>query len=271
MHFTQGLHRALQQHPDRIAVRTRTFRELGDRAARLAAALQAFGMKTGDRVAMLALNADRYLDDHLAVPWGGGMLNPCNVRWNVAEIVYSLNDSSSTLLIVDDAFTGMVEAVRRDVPTLAHVIYAGERDAPAGLHDLESLIARATPIEDLRRTGDDLLGIFHTGGTTDFPKGVMISRQNLYASGTALLAEGTAPRGGVYLHAAPMFHLADFGISIPQHIAGNMHAIVQSSSPKAKIRSGGRANFGTEVQTSMPRTSRCRMASSARSPYAGPT
>ncbi len=237
MYFTQGLPRALQQHPDRIAVRTRTFRELGDRAARLAAALQEFGMKTGDRVAMLALNADRYLDDHLAVPWGGGMLNPCNVRWNVAEIVYSLNDSSSTLLIVDDAFTGMVEAIRRDVPTLAHVIYAGERDAPVGLHDLESLIARATPIENLRRTGDDLLGIFHTGGTTGFPKGVMLSCQKLYAPGTALPAEGTAPRGAVYLHAAPMFHLADFGISIPQHIAGNMHAIIQSFSLEAVLAS----------------------------------
>ncbi len=54
MYVTQGFHRALQQHPDRIATRfgdrTRTFRQLIDRVARLAAALQALGMKTGDRV-----------------------------------------------------------------------------------------------------------------------------------------------------------------------------------------------------------------------------
>ena len=241
MYLTQGLHRALQQHPDRVAVRyagrSHTFRELGDRAARLAAALQELGMQTGDRVAMLALNSDRYLDYQLGVPWGGGVLNPCNVRWSVAEIVYSLNDSSSTLLIVDDAFVGLVDAIRRETPSIVHVIYAGERDAPAGLHDFETLMARATPIEDLRRSGDDLLGLFYTGGTTGFPKGVMLSHQNLWASGTSLLAEGTAPRGGVYLHAAPMFHLADFGVSMPQHIAGNAHAIIQAFSPEAVLTS----------------------------------
>ena len=48
MYFTQGLHRAVQQHPDRMAVRfgdrQRAFREFADRVARLAGALRALGM-----------------------------------------------------------------------------------------------------------------------------------------------------------------------------------------------------------------------------------
>ncbi|MEO7401740.1 MAG: AMP-binding protein, partial [Polaromonas sp.] len=83
MYLTQALHRAVQQHPDRIAVRfgncQRTFRQLADRVARLAGALQKIGMRTGDRVAMLSLNSDRYLEYQMAVPWGGGVLNPCNI------------------------------------------------------------------------------------------------------------------------------------------------------------------------------------------------
>ena len=90
MYLTQSLHRSVQQHPDRIAVRfagrERTFSQFADRVARLAGALQQLGMQPGDRVAMLALNSDRYLEYQMAVPWGGGVLNPCNIRWSVSEI-----------------------------------------------------------------------------------------------------------------------------------------------------------------------------------------
>ena len=71
MYLTQALHRAVQQHPDRVAVRfgtrQRTFREFADRVARLAGALQKLGMQPGDRVAMLALNSDRYLEYQMIV------------------------------------------------------------------------------------------------------------------------------------------------------------------------------------------------------------
>jgi acyl-CoA synthetase (AMP-forming)/AMP-acid ligase II len=241
MYLTQGLHRALQQQPDRAAVyfegRSRSFRELADRVAQLAGALQKLGMNTGDRVAMLAMNSDRYLEYQLAVPWGGGVLNPCNVRWSLAEIVYSLKDSGSTCLIVDDSFTAMVEAIKRDTPSIEQVIYAGNGEVPAGMHGYEALIAATDPIDDVFREGDDLLGIFYTGGTTGFPKGVMLSHTNLFASGMSLLGEGISPRDSVYLHAAPMFHLADFGISIPQHLAGNAHAIIAAFKPEAVLES----------------------------------
>src|SRR5262249_31796804 len=96
MYFTQGLHRALQQHPERPALhfadRTRSFRALAERVARLAGALQRLGVARGDRVGMLALNSDRYLEFQLGVPWAGAVINPCNVRWSAAEIAYSLRD-----------------------------------------------------------------------------------------------------------------------------------------------------------------------------------
>src|ERR1700741_4854127 len=86
MYITQGLHRSMQLRPDSLAVRfgerQRTFREFGDRVARLAGALQTLGMRAGERVAMLALNSDRYLEYQIAVPWGGGVVNPCNIRWS---------------------------------------------------------------------------------------------------------------------------------------------------------------------------------------------
>src|SRR5262245_3715737 len=108
MYLTQGLHRAIQQDPDGVMTicgdRRRTFGEVGSRVARLAGALRDLGVGDGDRVAMMSLNSDRYSEYLLAVPWANAVLNPVNIRWSVAEIVYSFEDSGTTVLFVDDAF-----------------------------------------------------------------------------------------------------------------------------------------------------------------------
>ena len=82
INITQPLHRNLQFGPDRVMTicgdRTRTTRQFVDRVARLAGAMQQLGMKPGDRVGMLSLNSDRYIEYFFAVPWGGGVVNPCN-------------------------------------------------------------------------------------------------------------------------------------------------------------------------------------------------
>jgi acyl-CoA synthetase (AMP-forming)/AMP-acid ligase II len=241
MYLTQSLHRALQQHPDRIAVRCegrqRSFHEFADRVARLASALQGLGMQTGDRVAMLSLNSDRYLEYQMAVPWGGGVLNPCNIRWSPAEILYSLDDSSSSILLVDQSFWPLVEQFRRGSSTLREVVYCGDGAAPVGMHSYEALLADADPVPDSVRRGEDLAGIFYTGGTTGFPKGVMLSHTNLCSSALALRAEGLSAAGGTYLHATPMFHLADTGFSLVHWLDGNTHSIVPAFKPEAVLDS----------------------------------
>lgn len=236
MYLTQTLHRAVQQHPDRIAVRfgdrKQTFREFAERVARLAGTLQALGMRSGDRVAMLSRNSDLYLEYLMGVPWGGGVLNPCNTRWSAAEILYSLDDSGSTILLVDETFRPLAEQLRSDASTLREVIYCGNGDVPAGMHGYEALLAAADPVLDAGRRGDDLVGIFYTGGTTGFPKGVMLSHTNICSSGMAMLAGGLATPDGTYLHAAPMFHLADIGLAMPHWIAGNTHSVIPSFAPE---------------------------------------
>ncbi|MBM7060551.1 long-chain-fatty-acid--CoA ligase [Pseudomonas sp. UL073] len=240
MYYTQALHRAVQQHPQRLATifgeRCHTYAEFGERVARLAAALQALGMASGDRIAMLSLNSDRYLEYLFAVPWGGGVLNPCNTRWSAAEILYSLDDSASSMLLVDDAFLPLAKAFIADASTLRQVIYCGEGDTPAGMHSYEALIADHAPMTDVARRGDDLLGVFYTGGTTGFPKGVMISHNGMGYSSLALHAElGPTLADGVYLHSAPMFHLADMAGGSMHWLCGNTHAVVPAFSAEAVI------------------------------------
>ena len=235
MQFTQGLHRAVQQHPDAIATRCqdrhRTFAQLHDRVAAYAGGLRALGVKPGDRVCILALNSDHYLESYLAIAWLGAVCNPANFRWSAEELIYALNDSKSDVLIIDDQFAPLLPALRAGYPALRAVIFTGYGETPTDVVPLERLIAESAPVADAGARGDTLFGIFYTGGTTGRPKGVMLSHHNVCSSALALLAEGVLPEGAVGLHAAPMFHLADMMMTTCLLFRGASHVMLPMFRP----------------------------------------
>ncbi|OWP49756.1 long-chain-fatty-acid--CoA ligase [Pseudomonas nitroreducens] len=232
MYLTQGLQRSLQQTPDKIVTlfgaRRRTFAEFGERVARLAGALQALGMVPGDRVSMLALNSDRYLEYIQGTWWGGGVLNPVNTRWAVPEIVYSLDDCNTRFLLVDDHFLPMVEGIRAQARNTLVFIYAGEKQAPEGMLDYETLLAGATPVPDAGRGGDDLACIMYTGGTTGFPKGVMQTHLNLWSGCIQRMAEIHMSADERNLHVMPLFHVAGLARALCCFIAGSTHVVIST-------------------------------------------
>ena len=230
MYMTQCLQRTLQQNPDHIATifasRRHTYGEYAERVARLAGALQTLGMAAGDRVGMLALNSDRYLEYIMGVWWGGGVLNPVNVRWSVPEIVYSLDDCATAILIVDEHFAGLAEGIRNTARQAPRFIYAGEGEVPVGMLAYEQLIAQAAPVQDAGRGGEDLACIMYTGGTTGFPKGVMQSHWNLWSACMPRMVDMPPIRGGQLLHVAPLFHVAGMARALIQFLAGESHVLV---------------------------------------------
>jgi acyl-CoA synthetase (AMP-forming)/AMP-acid ligase II len=239
MNVTQGLHRAVQQHPDEVATicgdRDRTHRESVDRIARLAGALQALGVKDGERAAILAFNSDRYHEFLCATLWAGGVVVPVNLRWTVPEIAESLAEVDARVLVVDDAFAKAVGGIREQHEKLQHVIHAGDGPTPDGTLAFEELLEN-DPVEDAYRHGDDLFAICYTGGTTGRSKGVMLSHDNVMTSTIGSLAtEYFVSEGGVYLHAAPMFHLADLALWCGQVTRGNRHVMIPVFEPVAVL------------------------------------
>jgi acyl-CoA synthetase (AMP-forming)/AMP-acid ligase II len=237
--LTQSLHRNSQIDGNRTATvygdRTRTWAESADRVARLASGLKELGVGPGDRVAMLSLNSDRYHEYLLATWWIGGVVNPINIRWSPAEIAYTLEDSATAVLLVDDTFLPALEPVRDGAPCVTTVVHCGEAETPPGLIAYESLLEHGT-VEDVRAGGDDLAGIFYTGGTTGFPKGVMLSHANLIVSALGTAATGNfVAADGKLLHAAPMFHLADLAAWNGRNLVGGSHVIVPMFTPEGVI------------------------------------
>ncbi|MFT4806973.1 MAG: acyl-CoA synthetase (AMP-forming)/AMP-acid ligase II [Paraglaciecola sp.] len=239
MQITSIIRRAAQINPKGIATiyqdRQQTWTKMLDRVARFAGGLQRLGMKSGDRVALLSLNSDRFIEYYFATVWGGGAMMPMNIRWAAAECAYALNDAGVEILILDDSFKEIAAELRLQVIGLKTIIYCGDGETPEGMENYENIVACNAPAKDAGRCGDDLAGIFYTGGTTGFPKGVMLSHTNLYVGGVANAHELSMREGTVYLHAAPMFHIADLiWFSAVTFMAGT-HVVIPMFTPDGTL------------------------------------
>lgn len=236
MEITQPLHRALQLSPDREqtinGARVRTVAESVDRISRLAGALRASGVADNDRVAIVSLNSDIFHESLLAVPWAGGVVVPVNYRWSPAEIAHSFAECDIRTLIVDDMWLDLVSAVRPLSPELTTVIHSGDKPTPEGMLRYEDVIAGNEPVDDARRGGADIYGIFYTGGTTGVPKGVVLTHDNMMTSAFGCVASGEflTPDGRL-LHVAPMFHLADIASWVGGLVLNSTHIFVPAFTP----------------------------------------
>jgi acyl-CoA synthetase (AMP-forming)/AMP-acid ligase II len=251
MEVTQSLRRAVQQRPGAVMTicgdRRRTVRESAGRVARLASALHRLGVSPGGRVAILALNSDRFHELLYAVAWAGGVSVPLNTRWSESEIGYALRESGTRLLVADDDFTAMLPGLRSRWPGPHTVVHCGDGRPPAGTVSYEGLVAGAEPAADAGRGGNDLFAIFYTGGTTGLPRGVMLSHDNLLTSALGSLATGDfVSSGGRLLHVAPMFHLAEAAAWIAGCLVGSTHVFLPQFEP-VRVLSTLRAAAITDI------------------------
>ena len=239
MAMTQPLRAAVASTPARVATRIdgrdQTWAEVEANVSRLAAALHALGLQVGDRAAILALNSDRYSEFQWATWWAGGCIVPMNVRWSAAENAYSLRDSGAEILFVDQTFAPMLADIQAETPDLKHVIYLGDDAAPEGMLSYPDLIASNDPVADAMRSGEDLAGLYYTGGTTGFPKGVMLPHRALWYNAITIAKASMVDSDDVYLHAAPMFHLADGALSGATSAVGAQHAYLPVFDPEMAV------------------------------------
>ena len=241
MHLTTAIKRAVMVAANKVATvngeRRRTWAECGDRVARLAGALgNDLRLPEGGRAAILALNSDRYFEFSHAMPWAAGVFVPINTRLALPEIKYWLEDSGAELLFVDDAFADVAATLRDQLPELRELIYIGDGETPAGMRNYEELVAAAAPAEDRVKGYDDLAALYYTGGTTGTSKGVMLSHTNLVSNALHIIPMFGFREDMRWLHAAPMFHIADglsiFGVTM---VAGN-HVFMPGFEPVAMLR-----------------------------------
>ncbi|MGO9189309.1 MAG: AMP-binding protein, partial [Streptosporangiaceae bacterium] len=108
--FAQPFGRALSTAAGSVAVvcqdRRRSYAELGSRCRRLAGAMRKLGLAPQDRVGVIGLNSDRYLELYLGLPAAGFVLVPVNSRLAPAEMHAILTDAGVSVLFADAEYPG---------------------------------------------------------------------------------------------------------------------------------------------------------------------
>lgn len=201
--------RTRRLYPTREAVvegeRRLNYEEFFARCDRWSSALQALGVKEGDRVAYIAPNTHAQLESFYAVPQIGAVLVPLNYRLIADDFVYLINHSGARIVCVHSDYLDTVESIRGQLPGVsAFVALEGTK---SGWLNYETLVAEA-PSHFHRPTilENDLLTINYTSGTTSRPKGVMITHRNAYLNAVGTLLHHPMTVADRYLWTLPMFH-----------------------------------------------------------------
>jgi acyl-CoA synthetase (AMP-forming)/AMP-acid ligase II len=238
MQIQDMLDRARRLHGSREAVVEGPLRlsyaEVAERVARLAGALAASGLEPGARCGIVMLNSHRYLEAYFAVELAGGVAVPINHRLVPPEVAFILNDAEATHLIVDGRHQAVWQAVRADVPSLRTTVVAGDGSpAPDGALDYETALRQAEPLTGPRRDWreDDLLQLYYTSGTTGRPKGVMLTQGNVVANARHAIMTLHFDERDTWIHATPMFHLADAWACWTVAWVGGRHVFLPEFTP----------------------------------------
>src|SRR6266487_3844632 len=182
--------RSRKLYPEREAVvdgdLRLSYEQFFDRCDAWSAALQALGVKQGDRVVYIAPNSHAQLESFYAVPKIGAVLVPLNYRLTADDFVYLINHSGSRVVCADRDYLRTIDSIRSQLPCVKHFVALNGEGADS--LNYEAMIdASSAEFSRAEIHETDLLTINYTSGTTSRPKGVMITHRNAWMNSIGTL------------------------------------------------------------------------------------
>jgi acyl-CoA synthetase (AMP-forming)/AMP-acid ligase II len=220
MIYVHSLGRASRFYADRTALvvdgAAVSFEALHERVQGIAAALAANGFTPGERLAILLPNSPEYIELVYACSWLGVTAVPINARLSSTEIDQVLLDAKPR---------GLVRHSSLPKPAIQPPWQCVLDEQPLQVRNASC----PDPVYDPEAT----LALIYTSGTTGRPKGVMVTHANILANVDHFSYWMGYRERGVYLHAAPIFHIADFPAMFAAPAFGARQVTIPKFSPKS--------------------------------------
>jgi len=243
MILTETLKKAHKFFPNKQAIvcggKRWTYGEFFDRINRLSHFLRSLGMRKDDKVAILHPNCHTFLEAYYGTAQMGAISVPINYRLSPKEIAFILRDSESKILIADPMFQKIVDSIREEVPGIGKILWTADGIGRKEFRDLnyEGALqeANSDAIHDVDINDEDIAQIYYTSGTTGRPKGVMLSHKNVTIHALGTIAEIHLIDRDVWIHVAPLFHLADAWATWAITWVGGTHVLVREFAPQTVL------------------------------------
>ena len=207
-----------------------TWAELRDNVREVAQGLRALGISRGDHVAVCMGNSLEWVIFFYAAASIGAVTVPVNTRFKADEMLYCLKQADVKLLFITDRFLkinfidmlrGICPAVDQKLPDTAlpllrTVVVLG-KDVPAGAIGFADLLSQGAACEQHwppAVSPDDVLLMQFTSGTTSYPKGVMLTHDNMLRNAAYVAARFNLKARDRYYSARPFYHVAGTTLSL---------------------------------------------------------
>lgn len=216
--------------PDRAAVlfegKEFTFAQIAERSNRLANTLLGLGIKKEDRVGVVQVNCNEYLEVYFALAKIGAIMVPLNFRAKEDELSYMLSNSEAKALFAGGRYLDLVRRMRPGLHTIKHFISIDSKQPD--MLDYREMLRKGSPDDVFTEIGDDDVTILmYTAGTTGRPKGV----PQRHAGFVSYMLNNVQPAdpevNEVNLLTVPLYHVAGIQAMLAATYGGRTLAMMR--------------------------------------------
>ncbi|HEV2663194.1 MAG TPA: AMP-binding protein, partial [Ktedonobacteraceae bacterium] len=190
-----------------------TYREVIGMINCIANGLYEIGIRKGDRICLYTTNRPEYTLTFMAAATIGAVVSPMNPVYKEREVAYQLENSEASAILIQRELAPTLAQVlaNKDLPNLKHILVTGDK-APQGLPGaipFATLMRRSSPKQPphVDISGDDLLALPYSSGTTGLPKGTMLTHRNLVCNNLQFTSALQTNLTDVALLFLPFYHI----------------------------------------------------------------